>query len=51
MYEIDGQTFVQGQKHEALLERGMSCEIFIEVCVPQLLFSYLDCYVMLFPTA
>jgi hypothetical protein len=31
-YTVDGQTYLEGPKHENLLKRGMNCEIFIEVC-------------------
>ena len=30
-YTVDGQTYLEGPKHENLLLRGMNCEIFIEV--------------------
>jgi hypothetical protein len=30
VYKVDGETYLQGQKHEHLLRRGINCEIFVE---------------------
>ena len=30
-YEIDGQTYLEGTKHQDKLKEGAKCEIFIEV--------------------